>query len=141
MDELKTRAHNYTNKFNKALQHTKSRVQHHHHKKDAKGAIASHSRRVAPRRQATASMASRRPSCSPRKPLSYAQVSQRSAVFVSQADAMPWAPFFPDATACGSTAQRQLLRLLSVSTQTYLQMIGSPLSRKHTKSRAREALV
>ena len=37
MDELKTRAHNYTNKFNKALQHTKSRVQHHHHKKDAKG--------------------------------------------------------------------------------------------------------
>ena len=37
MDELKTRAHDYTNKFSKALQHTKSRVQHHHHKKDAKG--------------------------------------------------------------------------------------------------------
>ena len=34
VDELKTRASNYTKKFQKAWQHTLSRVQHHHHKKD-----------------------------------------------------------------------------------------------------------
>lgn len=37
MDELKSSAHNYKKRFNKALQHNQSRVQHHHHKKDAKG--------------------------------------------------------------------------------------------------------
>ena len=37
MDELKRSADNYAKKFNKALQHTQARVQHHHHKKDSNG--------------------------------------------------------------------------------------------------------
>ena len=36
-DDLKRSANDYTKKFNKALQHTQARVQHHHHKKDKNG--------------------------------------------------------------------------------------------------------